>query len=208
MSDPFDESAVSRGLREGDRNAWAALFDQFSARVWRYVARLIGGRAADVSDIVQETFLSAARSARGFDSSQGTLWSWLSGIAHHVTAKYWREAERERRLHRLAAEHQRSPASQPAAPADPLDCALAGEAIDLVRAALAGLTADYAFLLTARHLDGLSISDIQTLCGGTSDALRSRLTRARQAFRDEFERLIATCPDPDQEPRPTDCRTL
>ena len=74
----------------------------YSVDVWRYVARLLGPDAAAVGDVVQETFLEAARSARNFDPSRGTLWSWLVGIAHHRVSAHWRQANRQTRLRQLA----------------------------------------------------------------------------------------------------------
>ena len=94
-----DQLVVVRGLRNGDRDAWTALYDGYSEDVWRYVARLLGADATAVADVVQEVFLAAARSARGFNPERGTLWNWLSGIAHHQVATYWRQGARLARLH-------------------------------------------------------------------------------------------------------------
>jgi RNA polymerase sigma-70 factor (ECF subfamily) len=61
---------------------------------------------------------------------------------------------------------------------------------ELVRAALATLPPDYAFLLTARYLDGESVDVIAVQERSTEVAVRSKLARARQAFREVFARHV------------------
>src|SRR3954467_9447204 len=96
--DEHQASAVARGLREGRPGAWRGLYDAFAERVWRGVARLLGPSSADVADVVQETMLAAARSARNYDESRGTLWNWLWGIARVQVALHYRKQQRRDRL--------------------------------------------------------------------------------------------------------------
>jgi RNA polymerase sigma-70 factor (ECF subfamily) len=68
-------------------------------------------------------------------------------------------------------------------PADSLaDAELAG----LVRDTLTELPADYEILLTTRYLDGASVEQIAGRENSTAVAIRSKLARARQAFREAF----------------------
>ncbi len=106
MLDEHDQAAVICGLRTGHRESWAALYEGYSVDVWRYVARLVGPNVPDVADVVQETFLAAARSARQFDPKLGSLWSWLTGIAHHNVSLYWRQISKASRLQTLAETHR------------------------------------------------------------------------------------------------------
>ena len=92
MLSPEEQLDVGRRLREGDREAWAALYENYNIAVWRLTARLVGPDAAGVADVVQDVFLAAAGSARRFDTEQGTLWSWLTGIVHRQVSNYWRKA--------------------------------------------------------------------------------------------------------------------
>ncbi|MGH7202654.1 MAG: RNA polymerase sigma factor, partial [Planctomycetaceae bacterium] len=93
--DPERQRAVAQGLRDGDPDAWAALYDAYYESVCRCAARLLGGGAQDVADVVQETFLAAARSARQFDPARGSLWNWLYGIARKQTALHYRRCGRD-----------------------------------------------------------------------------------------------------------------
>ena len=189
LLDAPDQQAVIRGLRDGQRDAWTALYNGYSTDVWRYVARLIGSSTVDVSDVVQETFLAAARSARQFDPEKGTLWSWLTGIAHHQSAIYWRQINRRSRLFDLA----QSGAGQLRRWVDESNGTdeiwNQREMADLVRATLASLSSDYASILAAKYLDEQSLEEIAAQHGGSVDAAKSKLARARREFRSRFERM-------------------
>src|SRR5438477_11627022 len=92
------EAEIARGLRDGKAEAWRALYDAYAEPVWRAVARLLGPGAADVADVVQETFLAAARSAHTYDAARGSLWLWLWGIARRHAALHFRKEERHGRI--------------------------------------------------------------------------------------------------------------
>ena len=102
MLDAEQQRAVSEGLAAGRVEAWGALYDAYAADVWRYAARLMGGARDEVADVVQETFLAAARSARSFDATRGTLRSWLLGILHVQTVQHYRRGQRWRSAERGA----------------------------------------------------------------------------------------------------------
>ncbi len=91
------EQQIARGLRDGQTDAWRALYDAYARQVWRVVARQMGPDAADVADVVQETFLAAARSARQYDPVRGSLWMGLCGIARRHVARHYRSRQRHGR---------------------------------------------------------------------------------------------------------------
>ena len=179
----MDEHAIG-GLRRGDPDAWRALYDEYAERVWREVARRLGPHPADIADVVQETMLAAARSARTFDSSKGSLWQWLSGIARVQVAQHYRQRQRHERWKQSPV--QRSEGVDPPSTSDLESSELAAQ----VRAALDALPGDYGALLTAKYLDGESVADLAGRERITEVALRSKLARAREAFRRAFTRII------------------
>jgi RNA polymerase sigma-70 factor, ECF subfamily len=189
--DDVQEREVARGLREGNADAWRALYDAYAERVWSAVARLMGANSADVADVVQETFLAAARSAATYDPWRGSLWLWLWGIARRHVALHYRK---EKRHGRLLEECRRQNADgrikdktylnfAQCVPPSALDSLAAAELADLVRATLTELPSEYGSVLAARYLDGESVEHIADQEHSTVTAVRSRLARARQAFR-------------------------
>src|SRR6185436_14608947 len=91
------QRAVAEGLALGRGEAWAALYDAYAEDAWRYAYRLAAGDRGATEEILQETFLAAARAARGFDAARGTLRSWLLGIVHLQTVQYFRRRGRDTR---------------------------------------------------------------------------------------------------------------
>jgi RNA polymerase sigma-70 factor (ECF subfamily) len=188
--DEHQERELARGLRAGKADAWRALYEAYAEQVWRAVARLMGPQSAEVADVVQETFLAAARSAGTYDPGRGPLWLWLWGIARRHVALHYRKRERHDRLKNagawLAAGNGQVLRWLEGREDGPPELLEAAELVTLVRATLAGLPADYEDLLTAKYLDGASVEQIAGREHSTSTAVRSKLARARQAFRQAF----------------------
>ncbi len=182
--DEDQEREVALGLRGGQPDAWRTLYEAFAPRVWRAVARLLGPCPADVADVVQETFMAAARSARMYDPDRGPLWAWLWGIARRHVALHYRAKDRLARLQK-AREWLALTECHDGVPADALE---EGELAALVRATLAELPAGYESLLTAKYLDEEPVECIAARERASGAAVRSKLARARQAFRDAFGR--------------------
>jgi RNA polymerase sigma-70 factor (ECF subfamily) len=184
------DEQLARGLAAGSIDAWHALYDAHAEAVWSSVARRVGPHSAVVADIVQETFLLAARSARSFDPTRGTALSWLRGIARTQTALHFR-----RRQTRPEAAGDDIRALARDADADSLAEA---ETAAAVRQVLGNLPADYETLLVGKYLDGLSLDELAQAAGSTAEATSSKLARARRAFRDAFHALTG---DDDGVPR-------
>jgi RNA polymerase sigma-70 factor, ECF subfamily len=185
--DEQQERDVARGLRDGEAGAWRALYEAYAERVWRAVARLMGPESADVADVVQETFLAAARSAANYDPARGPLWLWLWGIARRHVAAHYRKEKRHDRLRSaggwlVSRNGQALRCLRGEGPAPP-EVLAAAELATLVRATLTELPAEYETLLTAKYLDGVTVDDLASRERSTAVAVRSKLARARQAFR-------------------------
>lgn len=188
--DQHQELEIADGLRSGSAEAWRALYDAYAEPVWMFVARRMTPCAVEVPDVVQETFLAAAGSARSFDPKQGTLLHWLTGIARRHIALCYRKQERQDRV-RVAAEklgvHSQQVISwlenrEPEPPA----VALSHEMALVIRDTLAELTDEYEELLTWKYLEGDKVDQIASRLDMSEVAVRSKLARARQAFRRLF----------------------
>jgi RNA polymerase sigma-70 factor (ECF subfamily) len=187
MSDEQDLQ-VAAGLLAGKSEAWAALYEAYFDRVWRLAGRMIGPDASALADVVQETFMAAARSARTYDPRRGTLWLWLAGITRNNVATHFRALRRQGRLgqagdlHAAVADHLAG-RLRDGAPAPQKDCITAEEAT-VVRSTLAGLSDEYQSLLAERYLQDVPVEEIARRGDSTVEAVRSKLARARRAFRD------------------------
>jgi RNA polymerase sigma-70 factor (ECF subfamily) len=194
--DKNTEREIARGLQQGDRQAWLRLYEAYAEPVWRNVSRLVGNDSTAVADIVQETFLAAARSARNFNPNRGTLWVWLWTIARRQVALYYRKQKPEIVLSQ-ARQWWTSLDGEKFdwidAKADmPPDILESQELAVLVRLALSELPGDYQTLLLAKYVDVLPAEQIAGLMDCSETAIRSKLARARKAFRKALKKTTSS----------------
>jgi RNA polymerase sigma-70 factor, ECF subfamily len=189
------ERQIARGLRDGRTDAWQAFYDAYARPVWQVVARQVGPHAADVADVVQETFLAAARSARQYDPAKGSLWMWLCGITRrHVALHYRNRQRRERLLEKtpVSAALGRETIYWLESPSPgPSEMLAQRELAGLVRTVLAELPLDYEMLLAAKYFEGASDDELAGQEACSSVAIRSKLARARRAFKKAFRKRVS-----------------
>jgi len=194
--DKNTELKIAKGLQQGNRLAWLQLYEAYAEPVWRNISRLTGGDSAAVADIVQETFLAAARSARKFNPDRGTLWVWLWTIARRQVALYYRKQKPEIVLSRARqwwAGLDGEKFDWIDAKADmPPDILESQELAVLVRSVLRELPGDYQTLLLAKYVDNQPAERIAGQMHCSEVAVRSKLARARKAFRKAFKRITSS----------------
>ncbi len=193
------EQEIAKGLQEGNRWAWLQLYEAYAESIWQNVARLMGFDCPAVADVVQETFLAAARSAKKFNPRRGSLWIWLWGIGRRQIALYYRKQNSKNVL----AQAKSWWASLDGQKIDwinaredtPPEVLEARELAGLVRFALIKLPDEYQTLLLAKYVDGKSVNKIAENMDCSPVAVTSKLARARKTFRMVFGRLIQSTPD-------------
>jgi len=152
-------------------------FRDIYPRIFRFVFSRTGLDPADVDDLVQETLAHGWQRRREF-LEQASFETWLLSIARHKIADYWRSRRTRSRAADVAVAIDRL--AQAPVPEDLLRTAEMRERVD---SALRRLDDDYARVLTLRYLDDLPVKAIAERLGETESAIESRLTRARDAFR-------------------------
>jgi RNA polymerase sigma-70 factor (ECF subfamily) len=180
---PEGGAGRERGLRgavlAGDERAWQTWVAQEYAGLRAYVGWRCAGLGDLADEVVQESWLTAVRRLRSFDPDLGPFASWLRGIAANVLRNQLRARARRYR-------HQRSlnGAAGLLAKTDSEN----RERSERVARTLAALPDHYEAVLRAKYLDQLSVAQIAAAGDATPKAVESLLTRARQAFRDVYER--------------------
>lgn len=172
------ERATRDAVLSGDTRAWRGWYDAHFARLAAYARWRCGGLRDLADDVIQETWLAAVRRLAHFDPDRGTFFDWLCGIASNAA----RNAIRARR--------RQSAKVRALVPADdaPSPEVRESEAGERVAVALAELPDHYERALRAKYLDGETVAEIAARTGESAKAVESQLTRARQAFREAYER--------------------
>src|SRR5580698_10082343 len=87
------EQLPVQAARAGKADAWDLLFKRYQLPLYTYVFELIHQEQTSL-DIVQETFINAARHIGGLRDDD-KFGSWLFGIAHQKCIQHWRKRRPE-----------------------------------------------------------------------------------------------------------------
>ena len=90
---PQDDQNVKLAML-GNRNAFADLFDQYYASLYRYFYFHLGNQQ-DAEDLAGLVFLKAWQNMNTFDPAKGTFKSWLYRVAHNVLIDSYRKQRDE-----------------------------------------------------------------------------------------------------------------
>lgn len=176
-----DEILLRKWLA-GDEVAFEALFQRYSAALFRYFSRL-GARGGLAEDLTQETFLKVLTGAGGFDPLR-KFSTWLYAIATNA----WRDQHKRtrRRLawsallgswgHRLAGGEQ------------PLTDLMRREAAVHVEEVLQSLPDEVRAILVMKHFQGLRYEEIGEVLGIPLGTVKSRLHAAVMQVRGRLAR--------------------
>ncbi|MCC6536022.1 MAG: RNA polymerase sigma factor [Bryobacterales bacterium] len=172
-SPPVADLDLLQRTAAGDRDAFTAFVERHQAAVFRHACCLAHSRA-DAEDVLQETFLSALKSAGQF-RGEASGRTWLLQIARRAAwrrLKHTTEGEEEATLESLAF-------TAGWGAQNPESLAMLAEDRRLLEAALAALPAPEREILLLREWDGRPGEETAAALGLSLTAMKSRLHRAR-----------------------------
>ena len=159
------------------QEALRSSFREIYPRLFRFVFRRTDLPPGDVDDIVQEALIHGWQKREEF-LEQASFETWLFSIARHKIADFWRGRRRAPEVLEALEKIDRAPI--------PEDLLHTAEMRQRVTEALDRLDPEYARVLTLRYLEDLPVKDIATRLRESESAVESRLTRARDAFRNSL----------------------
>jgi RNA polymerase sigma-70 factor (ECF subfamily) len=161
--------------KAGDSAAWDALFRRYQLPLYAYVFELIHNEQSSL-DILQETFISAARNIDGLRDDE-KFGSWLFGIAHQKCVQRWRKHSRE------ADTLQEIAAASPELGEDPADLLIRQEQEVEFMELLNQLPLPQRSVLLLHFIEDFSIEEISGITGAQPGTVKSRLHYAKRALR-------------------------
>lgn len=174
--------ALVREARQGDGDAWEALYRRAHPRLLAYARRRLPSDDA-ARDAVSETMARAVRGLGRFRDDGNGFDAWLSGILRHVVLDAQRAAVRRRRS---AGDEVPDVPSLEAGPEEDL---VAGFDAATVRAAFARLAEADRELLELRVVLGLSSDEVASVLGKQAGAVRMAQSRALDRLRAHLSAL-------------------
>ena len=147
----------------------AALFDAHHERLYRLARRLVP-TADDALDLVQDTFLKAARAAKSIPTGFADEEAWLVRILINLRRDQWRKAAvRQRHVEETRHSNMPGPDSE---------AALVAHAA--VWSALDALPPRRRAVIVMHELEELGVKDIAALLGISAITVRWHLSRGRR----------------------------
>lgn len=176
MIDPLVERA-----RQGDAAALESLLTQVAPAVRRFGLRMCRD-PHDADDALQDTLLSIATHLGEFEG-RASFTSWVFTLVRTACARRRRGLKNQPGSDEgLASSRDRGP--------DPEELAARAELQSAVLSALDRLPDEYREVVHLRDVEGLSAAETAAVVGASTDAVKSRLHRARAALREALRPVI------------------
>ena len=184
----MDEMDLIRTAREGDGDAFRALFDAHQGRVFGLAYKYLRNRA-DAEDVLQETLVRAYRALGSFDPEKSAdLAVWINRICVNCSIDALRRA---RRRSAQALEGEVLNALPSDAPEDdPERTARGRETRERIEQALNRLSPRQRMIFTLRHDMGYSIREIAWTVESTEGSVKKHLFRAVEALKKRLRRYV------------------
>ncbi|MCP2281172.1 RNA polymerase sigma-70 factor, ECF subfamily [Promicromonospora umidemergens] len=170
---PAPDGSEPAGLRT-EREVQAA-YDLYGGELLGFASRALDDRQL-AEDVVQEAFVSAWRSPRGFEAHRGSLRTWLFAITRNGIV----DALRRRRVRWGPGGSSWDDLSEPPAVLDPVDQLL--EQIQLAEA-LRRLSPDHREAVVGVHYGGRTCAELAHELGVPASTMRSRLYYGMRTLR-------------------------
>jgi RNA polymerase sigma-70 factor, ECF subfamily len=172
-----DLDALVRRVARGDRDAFAAVYDLTTTRVYGLVMRVL--RDAGYSEeTTQEVYLEVWRTASQYDSARGSALAWLMTMAHR------RAVDRVRAEQAGSRRESRYGAATAEPPSDVVaDSAIAGDERRRVTGCLDALTDAQRQCIELAYYEGLTYSEVSQRLAANLSTIKSRIRDALRGLR-------------------------
>lgn len=178
------DAQLLRRVAQGDRDAFAKLYDRFAGPLYGVALRIVH-EPAEAQDIVHDAFVTVWEKCASFDTSRGSAFSWAVTLV------------RNRAIDRLRMRRRRSELLAESAPSDlglggnhasAADTAASGDEARAVRAAVAALPAEQQHALELAFFGGLTQEEIAQKLREPLGTVKARIRRGLLKLRDSLAR--------------------
>ena len=165
-------------VAQGDDRAFSVMYDRHSTAAYSLAYRMCGKRSA-ADDVVQEAFLSVWRAGHRYDSTRGSLRSWILGIVHNRAI----DALRRSTVHDRRRSSDEGIEERFEAP-DRTDAEVGRrEEAATVRGALGELPADQQKVIELAYFGGFTHTEIADMLGTPLGTVKGRMRLGLEKMR-------------------------
>ena len=172
-----DLDALLRRVANGDRDAFAAVYDLTRTRVYGLVTRVLRDTGYS-EETTQEIYLEVWRTASAYDSTRGSALAWLLTMAHR------RAIDRVRSEQAGTQRESRYGAANVDTPSDVVaDSAIAGDERRRVTECLGALTDTQRECIELAYYGGLTYVEVSQRLAANLSTVKSRMRDALRGLR-------------------------
>ncbi|TJY41992.1 sigma-70 family RNA polymerase sigma factor [Cohnella pontilimi] len=176
-----EEQVLVDALRNHRTMALERLMDQFGNSVYGLVSRILAGtgRVEDTEECVSDVFVTAWRRIDQFDSTRGTLKTWLLVLAKYIALDVRRKLLRQPGTVEIDASESSGENIE--------EAVLSKEASMEMRNMVNALTEPDRTIFYKRYFYYESVEQIAKALGITNKAVENRLYRIRKEFKEKLQ---------------------
>jgi RNA polymerase sigma-70 factor (ECF subfamily) len=169
-----EEQNLVRQAQQGDKDAFAELYEAYFDRIYRYVVIKIGNKT-EAEDMTQQVFLKAYQSIRSYKWKGVPFSAWLFRIAHNQIVDFFRKQSKRPTV--------RLEESTVVSSDNPLHTVESRFDIERLRAATLQLTSAQQEVISLRFAGGLAIAEVARTMGKSEGAVKALQHSAVAALR-------------------------
>lgn len=108
----YTEQDLVQLLKQKEKDAFSYLYDNYSAALYGIVLRVLNQDEETAQDILQEAFVKIWKNIDNYDTSKGTLFTWMLNIARNTAIDKLRSIKRvsiqsiDDNVHSVNEQHQ------------------------------------------------------------------------------------------------------
>jgi len=176
--EPETLAALVAGAKAGDSQAFAAIYDAYAGRLYRFLLLRVG-EPADAEDLLQRVFIKVIEALPRYQDRGLPFGAWLFRIARNVTIDFSRVRSEDETLTVVMDRADEAP--------EPPDAAERAADRRLVRQALGRLTPEQRDVIVYRFFAGLDHREIGALMGKREGTIRALQFRGLATLRRHLE---------------------
>ena len=181
MDDLISDTELVRLMRNGEKQAFTALYRRHHAALYRY-ALLRCGSNAIAADVVQDVFMGLMTDQYKYDALKGQLRYFLFGVARNVAMKHDNALQKTASAMNEFEDDEDQQNEVICEGAAPLERLMRDQMAEDLRQAIASLATHYRDVLILYEIHEMSYLEIADICQINVGTVRSRLSRARLAL--------------------------
>ena len=183
-----NEHALVQAAVHGDVEAFGLLYQNYAAKVYRYIAYRLHPPPTEAEDLTAQVFLSAWRAIDRYHQQETPFAAWLYTIAHNQVINFGKSKQQTTTFAPIDAAVELADPSHSNSPDFQADKRAEYEEL---RQAVLKLPDDQQQVIYLRYVEELSHAEIGQLMAKSDVTVRGILFRAHEALRKELKREIS-----------------